>query len=337
MINFATMRTSFKQALIRNFCLSLIILVYTAFFQAMYCWMRYDTITAGVDLVSWLYSLLVNYVPILALSFGIMALCRYTLRIKSLGKKISIDIVSAFAMLVAVNYLFKFITGMNFNWGGSIFNGMMVLLGVEFWYVSKQKQNSLMRENLLAQENMAMRYEIQKAYVNPHFLYNTLDMLSALIEEDKRDEALAFIIRLTSYYRTMTRKINMPLTTLSEEIEMVRNYLDIVNHHHGDGIRFQIEGNNESDPTVVPFSLQLLVENALKHNRVGEEAPVTITVTVNDSDIIVSNNKNPKLTTPKGTGLGLNYLKNIYSYHGKEISIDESPLTFAVTLPNISS
>ncbi len=336
MINFAPMRASIKQSIYRNLCLSLIILVYTAFFQAMYCWMRYDTITAGVDLLSWLYSLLVNYIPILVLSFGIVAICRYTLRIKSHGRKIAIDLVSSFVMLAGVNYLFKYITGMDFNWGGSVFNGMMVLLGIEFWLLSKQKQNALIRENLLEKENMTMRYEIQKAYVNPHFLYNTLDMLSALIEDDKRDEALAFIMRLTNYYRTMTRKINMPLTTLSEEIEMVRNYLDIVDYHHGDAISFHIEGRLESDPIVVPFALQLLVENVLKHNKVSAENPIMIKVLINDDGITVSNNCNPKFTTSKGTGLGLSYLKNLYSYHGKNLIIEENPVKFAVTLPSLS-
>lgn len=338
MINFVLMRPSIKQIIYRYISLSLIILVYTAFFQAMYCWMRYDTITAGVDLLSWLYSLLVNYIPILVLSIGIVTVCRYTLRLKSLGEKIAIDLFSVFVMLVAVNCLFKFITGMDFNWGGSIFNGMMVLLGIEFWLLSEQKQKALMRENLLAKENMTMRYEIQKAYVNPHFLYNSLDMLSSLIEEEKNEESLNFIIRLSYYYRAMTRKMNMPVTTMSEELEMVRNYLDIEKYHYGKGLSFQVVNNTDDDPTIIPFSLQLLVENVLKHNIISPSLPIKILITVDDTGITISNNCNKKVTARhKGVGMGLSYLKNVYSYHGKELIIEETPTVFKVTLPNLKS
>lgn len=316
---------------------SLIILAYTAFFQAMYCWMVYDNVTAGVSLLEWMFSLLVNYLPILALSFGILAVGRWTLRIKSPWKKIVVDTVATMAILIMVNYLFDLITGMPLNWGGSIFNGVIVLLGVEFWLLSQQKQNSLLRENILTKENMAMQYEIQKAYVNPHFLYNSLDMLSALIEDDKKDEAVAFIMRMSAYYRAMTKKLNKPVTTLSEEIGLVRNYLDIVKYHHQDALTFSIEGNVDSDPTLVPFAIQLLVENVLKHNRILPQSPVDIVVTVKDGSIVVSNNCNPKIgVRHKGTGLGLTYLKKIYAYHGKKIEIDHKPDKFAVTLPSLA-
>lgn len=331
------MRKTIKQTIIGAILFSLIILLYTAFFQAMYCWMVYDNINAGVTPPEWIFSLLVNYLPILALSFGILAVARYTLRIKNPWKKICIDIAAAMAILGIVNYLFKLITGMPLNWGGSIFNGVIVLLGVEFWLLSRQKQLTLMRENILTKENMTMQYEIQKAYVNPHFLYNTLDMLSALIEDGKNDEALNFIIRLSGYYRAMTRKFNMPLTTLSEEVDMVKNYLDIVKYHHRNALDFRIEGNPDSEPTLVPFSIQLLVENVLKHNRISPERPVNITVSVTDAAITVSNNCNPKIGVPhKGSGIGLTYLQKIYAYHGKNIRIDETPTRFAVTLPSLT-
>lgn len=331
------MRITLKKIFHQNLWLPLIILAYTVFFQAMYCWMRYDTITGGVDLLSWLYSLLINYLPMLALSFGIVSVCRFTLRIKRLWEKILIDLVVVFIMLVIVDYLFSLITGMSFNWGGTILNGMITMLGVEFWLLSLQKQKALVRENLLTKENMTMRYEVQKAYINPHFLYNTLDMLAALIEDDKKDEALSFIMRLSAYYQIITRKLNMSFTTLSEEIDMVKNYLDIVKYHHENGLTFNVEGCGESDPAVIPFSLQILVENVLKHNKVSAEMPINIVVSVKDSEVTVSNNCNPKFTASrKGTGLGLSYLKNVYSYHGKGIEIEETPVKFAVTLPSLT-
>lgn len=326
-----------RKKILQTLGFSLIILLYTTFFQVMYCWMVYDKISAGVTLVDWLFSLMVNYLPILSLSFGILAVCRLTLRVKHPWGKIAIDIAASMAILVVVNILFALITGMSLNWGGSIFNGVIVLLGVEFWLLSQQKQRSLMRENLLTKENMAMQYEIQKAYVNPHFLYNTLDMLSALIEDEKRDESLAFIMRMSGYYRAMTKKLNKPVTTLSEEVDLVKNYLDIVKYRHRDALSFRIEGDADSDPTLVPFAIQLLVENALKHNRLSAQQPVNIVVSVSDAGITVSNNCNPKIDTPhKGTGLGLSYLQKIYAYHGKKIEIDDSPAMFAVRLPSLA-
>lgn len=330
------MRKTIKQSIIEALCFSLIILMYTVFFQIMYCLMAYGIISAGVTPVEWMFSLLVNYLPILTLSFGILAVARWTLRIKSSLKKISIDIVASMAILVLINYLFKIITGLSVNWGGSVFNGVLVLLGVEFWLLSRQKQRTLIRENILTKENMSMHYEIQKAYVNPHFLYNTLDMLSSLIEDNKNSEALAFIMRLSGYYRVMTRKFNMPLTTFSEEVNMVRNYLEIVKYRYRDALSFHVEGDIESDPTLVPFSIQLLVENALKHNRISCEYPLCIVVTVGNDSISITNNRNPKIDVPNNsTGIGLTYLRKMYAYHGKNIEIDETDTQFTVTLPTL--
>lgn len=181
-----------------------------------------------------------------------------------------------------------------------------------------------------------MHYEIQKAHVNPHFLYNTLDMLSALIEDDMKDEALEFIVRLSAYYRSMNRRLNMHLTTLSEDMSMVNNYLEIVRYKHGDALKFHIEDTSDSDPTIVPFSIQLLVENVLKHNSISLKHPISIVVSVSDTSITVYNNCNPKVgASHKGYGIGLTYLKKIYAYHDKTIEITETPDRFTVTLPTL--
>lgn len=317
-------------------CFSGIILLYTAFFQAMYSWMRYDTITANVDIWSWLYSLLLNYVPILLLGLGTMCVCKKTLCIDNLAKKVAVDLLAVSGMLVIVNYLFSFVTGFSVNWGGTIFNSIMVLLGVEFWQLSIQKQRSLLRENLLAKENMAMRYEVQKSYVNPHFLYNTLDMLSSLIEDEKNEEAIQFVNRLSSYYRAMTGKINSRLSSFSEEMKSVGNYIEIVKYQFGDALSFSINNEGECDPKVIPFSIQLLVENVIKHNKITDSDPVRIEINVNKSGVSVANNSHPKdKANYKRTGIGLSYLKNVYSSYGRNIEVVESPDRFEVTLPNL--
>lgn len=299
--------------------------------------MMYGHPIADFTLLELSYSLLLNYIPILLLAIAAIFICTKTETQTHFWKKLTIDVSVCAVALVIINFLFKLVTGMDVNWGGSVFNGVLILLGIEFWTLSEQKRRSLIRENLLQRENQSMKYEIIQSYVNPHFLYNSLDMLCELIEDEAKEESLDFIVNLSSYYRAMTRKMNLTTTTVEEELKMMRHYLDIVRHHYGEGLSVEIKGNENGDMLLIPYSLQLLVENALKHNIINPSQSMKISIDISESGITVANTFLPKYeSNRKSGGLGLSYLKNLYAYHGAEVEVSRSEDEFRVYLPRIA-
>lgn len=336
MIKFVFMNQKIKNWIRLITILAIAVLCYTAFFQTMYCWMLFGDPIYDFTFLELLYSLWINYIPILLLAISIMLICFQTRGIKKHWLKMMIDGIAGATVLIIINLVFPVVTGMAVNWGGSIFNGVLVWLGIEYWSLSKQKRDGLIRENLLYQDNMRMKYEILQSYVNPHFLYNSLDMLCALIEDDEKDRAEKFILNLSGYYRQMTRRMNVTVTTFSEEIETVRRYLNIVNYHYQNCIELIVNCTmKDSDVQLIPFSLQLLVENVLKHNLISKTKPMKIVISITDQYISVSNKISfkPKTLKRASTGLGLSYLNTLYSCHGSEVKVEEKEGYFTVALP----
>lgn len=313
----------------------LYVAAYSVLFQAMYCWIKYDNPIGNWGIGVFLYSLPFNYFPMLLLAGIALYICYKTIGINALWKKIPIDAFVIAVGVVVINLIFPIMTGLPVNWGGTIFNGIMIGIIIELWSVSRQKQQAIQRQSIMEKEIEARKYEVIKAYVNPHFLYNTLDMLCALIEEKEQTEALEFALSLSSYYRQVTNLMNIKRSTLEEELKIVEDYINVVRHHYGDNINFNVTGDNDGTISVVPFSIQLLVENALKHNVINDMNPINISLDITEEGLTVSNSCSRKKVqnTRKNPGLGLNYLKSLYGYHGKLIKVCESPERFTVSLP----
>ena len=315
--------------------LVLYVAAYTVLFQAMYCWIKYDNPIGEWGIGVFLYSLPFNYFPMLFLAGIALYVCHKTVGINALWKKISIDSLLIAVGVVVINLIFPILTGLPVNWGGTIFNGIMIGIIIELWSVSRQKQEAIHRQSLMEKEIEARKYEVIKAYVNPHFLYNTLDMLCALIEEKEQTEALEFALSLSSYYRHVTNLMNIKRSSLEEELNIVEDYINLVRHHYGDNINFKVKGDNDGSISVVPFSIQLLVENALKHNVINDMNPMDISLDITEDALTVSNSCRHKAAhkSRSSSGLGLNYLKSLYGYHGKSIDVCDSPERFTVSLP----
>lgn len=328
---------AFNRNFITGVVLPLVLYVaaYTILFQAMYCWIKYDNPIGNWGTGVFLYSLPFNYFPMLFLAGIALFACHKTIGINRLWKKILLDALVILLAVVAVNMLFPIMTGLPVNWGGTLFNGIMIGIIIELWSVSRQKQEAIHRERIMEKEIEARKYEVIKAYVNPHFLYNTLDMLCALIEEKKQCEALGFALSLSSYYRHVTNLMNVRRSSLEEELKIVEDYINVVRHHYGDNISFHVKGDDDGSVTVVPFSIQLLVENALKHNVINDMNPMDISLDITEDGLSVSNSCKRKsaIDSRNNSGLGLKYLKSLYGYHGKSIEVCESPERFTVSLP----
>lgn len=179
------------------------------------------------------------------------------------------------------------------------------------------------------------RYQKLKRQVNPHFLFNSLNALDCLVCEEKTEQASTYIHKLASVYRYMIRSEEEVVVTLGEELTFVGMYIDLLKVRFPEGFDVHIDVPAEDQARfVLPCSIQLLIENATKHNTVSVENPLIIKVVSDGIQVKVSNNIIPKVTSTPSTGLGQKYIRQQYlDLSGKPILIEKNETTYSVTLP----
>lgn len=184
--------------------------------------------------------------------------------------------------------------------------------------------------------NMAQyRYLKLKRQVNPHFLFNSLNILDCLICEEKTDQASTYTHKLAGIYRYMIKSEDEEVVSLRDEMVFVRLYIDLLKVRFPEGFEVNIDVPDEALARFVPpCSIQLLIENATKHNAVSPDKPLVINVKATDSSVCVSNNIIPKVTKSPSTGLGQQYIRQLYmDLSGKSIGIEQTKEEYCVTLP----
>ena len=179
------------------------------------------------------------------------------------------------------------------------------------------------------------RYLKLKGQVNPHFLFNSLNILDCLVCEEKTEQASTYIHKLASIYRYMIKSEDEDIVPLRDELTFVNQYVDLLRLRFPEGFEVNIDVPEEAMWNyVLPCSIQLLIENATKHNAVTKDNPLLINIKVDDSGVRVSNNLIPKVTRSDSTGLGQKYISQQYmDLSGKEIEISNENGQYCVTLP----
>ena len=201
---------------------------------------------------------------------------------------------------------------------------------------------AIMAKNAMQNErekaNMAQyRYLKLKRQVNPHFLFNSLNILDCLVCEEKTEQSSIYIHKLAGIYRYMIKSEEEQVVTLRDELEFVRMYVDLLKVRFPEGLEVNIEVPDETMARyVLPCSIQLLIENATKHNAVVPDKPLVIEVSIDGENISVCNNLIPKVTKSPSTGLGQTYIRQLYAdLTGKQIDIEQTETRYCVTLPLI--
>lgn len=197
-------------------------------------------------------------------------------------------------------------------------------------------RNKMQKE--IGKANMAQyRYMKLKQQVNPHFLFNSLNILDCLVCEDQNEKASLYIHKLAGIYRYMIKSEDEEVVPLRDELLFVSQYVDLLRIRFPEGFNVEMDIPEEMMGSfVLPCSIQLLIENATKHNAVNTEKPLTIKVVAGNNHIRVTNNINPKVGRVESTGLGLKYLRQQYlDICRKNIVIEHTDETFSVTLPLI--
>ncbi len=198
------------------------------------------------------------------------------------------------------------------------------------------------RQLLRREENNKLQaqyqYGLLKQQLNPHFLFNSLNILDYLVQTGEKQRASAFIHKLASVYRYMLRMEGQAVVELREEIAFVRQYIDLLTERFPQGLYVSIHVTDEDmQKSIVPLALQILIENATKHNVVNASQPLYITIADKDGALRVSNNLQPRLSA-SSTGVGLKNIDEQYkTLIGRGIQIDKTATTYAVVLPLIDN
>ena len=189
----------------------------------------------------------------------------------------------------------------------------LLLVGIyEGYYFFTLWKKSLVRNEQLEKENMTARYEALKNQINPHFLFNSLNTVSALIHEDP-NRAEDFLDEFAKIYRFLLEHQDKNLHLLKDELAFVHSFLSLQKIRFGDSLKSSIQVEDDKLNFMIPtLSLQLLVENAIKHNKVSKEYPLDISIVVEDDSIVVKNNLQLRTESLKCTGIGLNNLNARY-------------------------
>lgn len=179
------------------------------------------------------------------------------------------------------------------------------------------------------------QYNRLKQQINPHFLFNSLNILDYLVQEGHSQRASGFIRKLANIYRYMLSNDQKPLVKLKEEIDFADMYIDLLKERFVDGLVIE-KRIDESlyNMYIVPCSLQLLVENATKHNIVGADEPLHVEIFSQERHIVVRNNLQPRTTGQQSTHLGLENIRQQYmDITRNSITIEKTDKHFTVKLP----
>ncbi len=200
-----------------------------------------------------------------------------------------------------------------------------------FFYL--EWNNALKRESKLREEKLIFQYETLKSQVNPHFLFNSLNTLSSLVATDAQLSE-QFINKLSSIYRYILENRDVELINLLKEIGFVNDYFFLQKIRDNGKINMTIDVNNAANYEILPISIQLLVENALKHNAATREKPLAIKIYQESENLIVENILQPKMHLEPSSKTGLkNLSERVKLVLHKEVQVESGNGLYKVKIP----
>lgn len=223
----------------------------------------------------------------------------------------------------------------NYQFGVWITLAIVAVFHLIYFY-NKYQQNRIKEQKVIAGTASA-KFDALKNQLDPHFLFNSLNVLTSLIEESP-NQAQKFTTSLSKVYRYVLEQKNKELVTVDEELGFARTYMALLQMRFEDSIVFDIpERAADPESKVVPLSLQLLLENAVKHNVVTSSNPLKIKIYEENGNLVVENNLQPKEIIKKSSGVGLSNIKQRYELLTKrQMTILKEDHRFVVTLPMLT-
>jgi two-component system, LytTR family, sensor kinase len=203
--------------------------------------------------------------------------------------------------------------------------------------IQEQFQKLLVDSEKLEKENTTARFTALKNQISPHFLFNNLSVLSSLVESQP-GKSSEFIQQLSLVYRYILEQAELHQIGLKEEIRFLETYTYLLKTRFKDKVHINIDLTRDSleQYSIIPLTLQLLIENAVKHNRMSSKNPLSINISISGNMLVVSNPLQPRNLIEGTTGLGLKNIINRYKLLvDKQVVVEKSEAFFTVKIPLI--
>lgn len=202
------------------------------------------------------------------------------------------------------------------------------------WYI-KRRERGLKKIEQLNQEKIQFQFQELRNQINPHFLFNSFNTLISTIEEDPK-AAVEYTEHLSDFFRNIITYKDKDVITLKEEFDLMNNYLFMQQKRYGQNVQLKINitPEEQSGIYIPPLILQLLTENAIKHNAISKENPLLIDIFIDSDRLVIKNNINRLINKQVGTGIGLqNIINRYYLLSNKKVLIENNDGFFIVLLP----
>ena len=199
----------------------------------------------------------------------------------------------------------------------------------------KAREKSVKKVERLQQEKIQFQFETLRNQVNPHFLFNSFNTLISIIEDDPK-MAVEYVEQLSDFFRNIVNYRDKDIIAVKEELELLKTYLFLQQKRFGNSLSLNINLSDQEKAQnfIPPLTMQLLAENAIKHNAVSKETPLAIDIFMKDERLIVQNNINAKFSQAAGAGMGLQNIVNRYTLlSNQNVIIDKGDQFFRVSLP----
>jgi sensor histidine kinase YesM len=265
--------------------------------------------------------------------------------VKKIVVTLGFVIVLATLVILLLNYIFVYKTGNTFAvYLRSTFNMILLQIVVvvyifslitafqffSMWKVAITQQESLNRKAL------EMQLETLKNQVNPHFLFNSLNTLTTLVHKDP-DLAVTMIMQLSDNYRYVLEQKDKKVVEWTVERQFVKNFLNLQQIRFRNNLKVNIEKDSPAGFCVIPLSVQMLVENAIKHNVISSESPLSIDILIENDFLVVKNNLQIKTHTERSGNVGLENIRQQYELiSGRQVEVTRDDGVFKVRLPLIN-
>jgi two-component system LytT family sensor kinase len=225
-------------------------------------------------------------------------------------------------------FLVKFAFGMSTN--------IPILLVFELIHYFQSEQKAIADSEKAKRKVLLFQHETLKAQINPHFLFNSLNVLSSLIYINP-DNANKFTKALSKTYRYVLSLTRQPVVSVADELDGLDSYIFLMRMRFEDSFTFTVNKMADCDNNeIIPLTLQLLIENAFKHNIATEKSLLDIKINVDSEYITIENNIQPSNSAHKG-GIGLKYIKQQYKLFNKDVIVEHTGHLFIVKIPYIQS
>lgn len=222
------------------------------------------------------------------------------------------------------------------RWWFVLISAMVAALVLRLWI--RQREAAIREKQQMLREKAVFEYHYLRDQVNPHFLFNSFSTLIALIEQEGTG-AVPYVEKLSDFFRQILEHREAATIGLDEELKLLETYLFLQHKRYGNGLRTEINIPTQAlDSRIPPMTLQMLAENALKHNVATKDKPLLIKMYVKDDMLVVENNRQPKIHPEASTGLGLRNINARYRLLTDRLPrVEEDVQHFSLWLPLIVS